>query len=61
MRLELEDMQDIARAARRFGLDFDNAYQYAAAEKCGLTIVSLDADFSRTEWGRKPPGEILGA
>lgn len=40
-------------------LDFDDAYQYVAAEKRGLTLVSLDADFDRTERGRKTPGQIL--
>ena len=60
VRLVVEDMQDIAHAARRFNLDFDDAYQYTAAEKYGLTIVSFDADFDRTEQGRKTPGEILG-
>ncbi|HEX8475420.1 MAG TPA: PIN domain-containing protein [Pyrinomonadaceae bacterium] len=42
-------------------LDFDDAYQYAVAEKYNLTIVSFDADFNRTERGRKTPAEILAA
>ena len=54
-----KDMEAIIDAARRFNLDFDDAYQYAAAEKYGLTIVSFDADFDHTERGRKTPGEIL--
>ena len=59
VRLGLEGMQDVVHAARMFNLDFDDAYQYAAAEKYGLTIVSFDADFDHTERGRKAPGEIL--
>lgn len=59
-RLVLEDMQNIIRAAGKFELDFDDAYQCAAAEKYGLTIVSFDADFDRTEPGRKTPTQILG-
>ena len=55
----VEDMVSVIEAAQRFNLDFDDAYQYAAAEKYGLTIVSFDADFDRTEQGRKTAGEIL--
>ncbi|MCX7855996.1 MAG: hypothetical protein N2556_08525 [Anaerolineae bacterium] len=44
---------------QRFGLDFDDAYQYVAAEKYGLTLVSLDADFDRTPLGRRTPGQVL--
>ena len=29
-----------------------------AAEKYGLSIVSFDSDFDRTEKGRKPPDNI---
>lgn len=43
----------------RFNLDFDDAYQYVAAEKYNLTIVSLDSDFDRTERGRRDPAEVL--
>jgi predicted nucleic acid-binding protein len=57
--LSVEDMVSVIEAAQRFGLDFDDAYQYAVAEKYGLTIVSFDADFDRTEQGRKTAGEIL--
>jgi predicted nucleic acid-binding protein len=59
--LSIEDMVSVIEAAQRFGLDFDDAYQYAVAEKYGLTIVSFDADFDHTEQGRKTAGEILGS
>ena len=42
-----------------FNLDFDDAYQYVAAEKNDSIIVSLDTDFDRTERGRKTPWEVL--
>ncbi|MGQ9631843.1 MAG: PIN domain-containing protein [bacterium] len=58
VRLGVEDMQNIVRASRRFSLDFDDAYQYAAAEKYNLTIVSFDSDFDRTERGRKTLTEL---
>lgn len=59
VRLELEDMQDLVHAARGFDLDFDDAYQYAVAEKYNLVIMSFDSDFDRTERGRKTPAEVL--
>ncbi len=57
--LYVEDMESVVAAARSFHLDFDDAYQYAAAEKHDLTLVSFDGDFDRTERGRKTPAEIL--
>ena len=45
--------------AQRFGLDFDDAHQYAVAERYGLTIVSFDSDFDHTELGRKTHEELL--
>ena len=59
VRLELEDMQNIVHAARTFNLDFDDAYQYAVAEKYNLIIVSFDSDFDRTERGRKTPDIVV--
>jgi predicted nucleic acid-binding protein len=40
-------------------LDFDDAFQYFAAEKFDLKIVSFDSDFDRTPRGRITPGEIV--
>ncbi|MBI3302674.1 MAG: PIN domain-containing protein, partial [Deltaproteobacteria bacterium] len=57
--LVAEDMAAVIKAAQRFNLDFDDAYQYATAEKYGLTLVSFDGDFDRTERGRKSPAQIL--
>ncbi len=54
-----EDMMAVTDAAQRFNLDFDDAYQYAAAAKSGLTLVSFDGDFDRTDRGRKTPAEIF--
>ena len=52
------DMEAVIRAAQEFNLDFDDAYQYAVAEHYALTIVSLDADFDRTERGRRTPDQV---
>ena len=59
IRLEVEDMAEIASTARRFNLDFDDAYQYTVASKYGYILVSFDEDFDRTDRGRKTPAEIL--
>ncbi|MDW8321868.1 MAG: PIN domain-containing protein [Armatimonadota bacterium] len=40
-------------------LDFDDAYQYVAAERLGLRLVSFDHDFDRTPHGRLRPDEAL--
>jgi uncharacterized protein len=52
-------LRETVTARKRFGLDFDDAYQYVAAEKYDLTLVSFDADFDRTERGRKTPAEVM--
>ncbi len=50
---------EVAHRAKALGLDFDDAYQYAAAERYDLTMVSFDTDFDRTERGRKTPADVL--
>ena len=57
--LSAQEMKGIIQVARRFGLDFDDAYQYVVAERYGLTIVSFDSDFDPTERGRKMPKDVL--
>ena len=59
LRLRPDDMSLIAATAQRYKLDFDDAYQYVAAEKHDLTLLSFDADFERTERGRRTPAQIL--
>jgi len=56
-----EDMAYLITVVDRFGLDFDDAYQYAAAEKYNVELVSFDGDFDRTERGRITPGKIVEA
>ncbi len=57
--LDPEDIHRLTSVRERFNLDFDDAYQYTAAEKYTLTLVSLDADFDRTKRRRKTPAQIL--
>ncbi len=59
IRLDTEDLLRALAVGKRFRLDFDDAYQYVAAEKHNLILVSLDADFDRTERGRKTPADVL--
>jgi len=59
IRLEPQDTESLVHAIEQFHLDFDDAYQYVAAEKHDLTLVSLDEDFDRTERRRKTPAEIV--
>jgi len=59
IRLEPEDMEGLVGVIGRFDLDFDDAYQYAAAEKHQMAIVSFDGDLDRTERGRKRPAKAL--
>ena len=53
------DLHIVIENAVRFGLDFDDAYQFTLADQMVFTLVSFDRDFDRTSAGRKTPGEIL--
>lgn len=55
--LNPHDFPRILDARRRFDLDFDDAYQHAAAQKHDLETVSFDRDFDRTTRGRLTPAQ----
>jgi len=57
--LSLEDMNGVLEVSEKFGLDFDDSYQYMAAKKYGLTLVSFDSHFDKTDLKRKTPGQII--
>ena len=57
--LSPNDYHKIPKIMNKFGLDFDDAYQYVAAEKYKLKIVSFDADFDKTKLGRMTPKDAL--
>ncbi len=59
VRLSPDAMKDLITITRTFKLDFDDADQYKAAQQYDLDIVSFDADFDRTERGRRTPQEIV--
>lgn len=52
------ELEGVVDTAKRYNLDFDDAYQYVAAEYYELTIVSFDEDFDRTKRGRRTPISI---
>ena len=56
--LSPSEMDEVIGAANTFNLDFDDAYQYAVAERYNLAIVSFDGDFERTARGRKLPAGV---
>ena len=57
--LTAREMDSLVGLATKFNLDFDDAYQYSAAIRHGLKIVSFDADFDRTTEGRLLPTDVL--
>jgi len=56
--LQPDDVTSIVDAAGKYGLDFDDAYQYAASAKFNFRIVSFDSDFDRTDRGKAVPGQV---
>lgn len=57
--LEPQDFLVLIDTMRDLGLDFDDAYQYVAALRYQLILVSMDAHFDRTPLGRKTPAEVV--
>ena len=57
--LEPEDTTYLVSVISDARMDFDDAYQYVAAERHDLTIVSFDGDFDHTERGRQAPAQVL--
>ena len=53
-----DEMETVISASQKFGLDFDDAYQYAVAARYDLELISFDTDFQRTAKGHKTPSEI---
>ena len=61
LRLSAVDMKALLAVRKQFGLDFDDAYQYVAAEKFNLTLLSFDKDFDHTPRGRLTPSAVLSS
>jgi predicted nucleic acid-binding protein len=58
LHLSPEDTLRIVQIIKQYNLDFDDAYQYTAAEKHNLSLISFDSVFDKTERGRKTPAEV---
>ncbi len=54
------NMQRLVTIMNQFQLDFDDAYQYAAAEQHEAVIISFDDDLDRSDRGRMTPAAVLG-
>lgn len=52
-------MDRVIATMDNFGLYFDDAYQYIAAEREQAVIVSFDRDFDQTVRGRQTPAQVL--
>ena len=52
-------MKRLVEIMNRFNLDFDDAYQYVAAEIEKTVIVSFDKDFDKTDQGRLTPMQVI--
>ena len=59
VRLEAEDYLNLAECAKKFQLDFDDAYQYTLAQKFCFKIISFDKDFDKTDSGRLLPSQMI--
>ena len=46
--LSTSDLRQLLTIRQQFPLDFDDAYQYAAAEKHEFVLISFDGDFDQT-------------
>ncbi len=53
------NLPKVVDAMSAFSLDFDDAYQYVAAQQSDATIISYDKDFDSTDISRKTPIDVL--
>lgn len=54
--LDTDDLKQlVAIVVPKYGLDFDDGYQYTCAKKYGLELVSFDKDFDKTDIKRLEP------
>lgn len=59
LHLTPSDMYAVVECMKSTGLDFDDGFQYVAAQRFALKIVSLDSDFDRAPAGRMTPDQAL--
>jgi len=56
--INANELKQIPHWCKKFDLDFDDAYQYAIADRFRLKLVSLDHDFDRSPKGRIHPKNL---
>lgn len=56
--LSPDELKQVPPVCTKYALDFDDAYQYVAADANNLKLVSLDHDFDRIPVGRVHPKDI---
>lgn len=59
VRLSPQDLKDVITACQDFNLDFDDGYQYVAARKHGLTLVTFDRNFTHTDIEPVSPSQLI--
>ena len=59
IRLSPQDLKQVITACQDFNLDFDDGYQYVAARTHGLTLVTFDRNFTRTDIERISPSQVV--
>lgn len=59
VRLSPQDLKQVITACQDFNLDFDDGYQYVAARIHGLTLVTFDRNFTRTDIERVSPSQVV--
>ena len=59
VRLSPQDLNDVITACQDFNLDFDDGYQYVAAQKRGLTLVTFDSNFTHTDIEPVSPSQLI--
>ncbi len=56
--LSPDELRQVPSVCAKYDMDFDDAYQYVAADANYLKLVSLDHDFDRIPAGRIHPKDI---
>jgi predicted nucleic acid-binding protein len=56
--LDTIDLLDVLDNITKYGLDFDDSYQYTVSEKYDLTLVSFDKDFNVKGLRKVSPEDI---
>ena len=59
VRLSPQDLKDVITACGDFNLDFDDGYQYVAARKHRLTLVTFDSNFTHTDIEPVSPSQLI--